>query len=126
MERSVLSPPASPPPPVTQPKHVRAHNGSECAVARGQEVPPKANNQIPRPCANAPPSVPREGPPFSLYGTPTPGRGGWDVMGDGRVSNTCQARGQTDDMPRWPVSQAALHWTRSHANHHRPSPIRAQ
>ena len=56
-------------------------------------------------------------------GTGCPGRGDrWD----GRVSNTCQARGQTDPMRRWPVSRAAPRWTRSDSNHHRPSPRPAQ
>ena len=58
------NPPPPPPPPanrtshpgapLTQPQHVRTHRGSECAVARGQEAPPKANNLTPRPCANPP------------------------------------------------------------------------
>ena len=52
----------------------------------------------------------------------TGGGMGWD----GSVSNTCQAHSQADYSYRLAVSQVAPRWTRSHTNHHRPSPRLAQ
>ena len=46
----------------------------------------------------------------------------WGSMGwDGRMPNPRQAHSPTDPVQRLPVPEAALRWTRSHMNHHRPS-----
>ena len=56
---------------LTQPKHVRTHRGSECAVARGQQAPPKANTFRYRGRMPTPPPPPRPCPlgPLSYQGS---------------------------------------------------------
>ena len=60
--------------PLTQPKHVRTHRGSECAVARGQVAPPAADRETHHGAMPNPPPPPRSSllPHSSACGAPHP------------------------------------------------------